>query len=220
LIKDPRTTNKFGIMQKHSIENLTKEIQKAVVKARTAAELATQSFTIAAEAEQKAKAAMQRAVAADKGCRVCDWGDRYIYSGEWGKNTPHGFGVLDTKGKHGFYYGQWRHGYFQGTGVYIFNVDKASLKYTGSFWRDLKHGPGIYEWKNGNKWICEMKQDAIRGYGIFEWPNRNVFEGFKGTMDKKCYTNNDKDRFGVEWQANGDEPKIGKWENGIFVESV
>jgi hypothetical protein len=206
--------------QKNSIENLPKEIQKTIVKARAAAELATQFFTIAAGAEQKAKEAMQRTVAGDKEYRVCDWGDGYIYSGEWGKNTPNGYGVLDTKGKHGFYYGQWRHGYRQGFGVFLFHPEQQSLNYSGAFWRDLMHGPGIYEWKQGNKWIGEMKQDTIRGYGIFEWPNGNLFEGFKGTMDKQCYTNNDKDRFGVEWRANGDEPKIGRWENGVFIKSV
>jgi MORN repeat len=207
-------------MIQHSIENLPKPIQKAVLKARAAAALVPQSVAFALEAEQKAKAAMQRAIAGEQGYRVSDWGDGYTYLGEWGKNTPNGFGVLDTNGKAGFYYGQWRHGYWQGHGVYLHKADQLSLKYTGTVWRDLRHGNGIYEWKQGNKWIGEMKQDSIRGYGIFEWANGNIFEGYKGTMDKRVYYSNDRDRFGAEWQANGDAPKIGRWENGVFVQLV
>jgi hypothetical protein len=205
-------------MAQQAIENLPKQVQKTVLKARAATALAAQSVTTALEAEQKAKAALQIAVEGDKGCRVADWGDGYIYSGEWGKNTPHGYGVLDTKGKHGFYYGQWRHAYRQGFGVFLFHPEQQSLKYSGTFWRDLMHGTGIYEWKQGNKWIGEMKQDEIRGYGVFYWANGNIFEGFKGTMDKLIRYSNAKDRFGVEWQANGDEPKIGRWDNGVFVQ--
>jgi hypothetical protein len=203
-------------MVKHSIEKFPKKIQQAVLKARAASELALHSFRQAPEAEQKAKAAIERAAAGDKGFRVSPWKEGCIYSGEWGRTVPNGYGVLDTQGKHGVYYGQWRNGFFQGVGIYIFSNDKLSLKYTGGFWRDLMHGPGIYEWKQGNKWIGEMKMDGIRGYGIFEWANGNIFEGFKGTMDKRIYRNNDKDGFGVEWQISGDEPKAGTWNNGVF----
>lgn len=203
-------------MIKYSIERLPEKIQTVVLKARAAEQMAKQSFTDALVAEQQAKDAMQRAGTGENGFKVSDWGDGYIYLGEWGKNTPHGYGVLDTKGKHGFYYGQWRHGYKQGFGVYIYNPDKQSLKYSGKFWRDLMHGVGIYEWKQGNKWSGEMKQDSIWGHGIFQWDDGRVFEGFKGTM-KNWRQSDPKDRFGVEWQPKGDFI-AGTWKSGVFIQ--
>ena len=209
---------------------LEKEIPKKFLvirdKAKLAATAAKNNFQLATEAETLALEAKEKALNDELGYKVtpfkCEMvngiAKNYIYYGQWGKNTPHGYGVLDASVTNkGYYAGQFRHGYFQGYGVYHFDIASKSLKYSGSFWRDLWHGYGIYEWKNGSLCTGQMKQHEIKGYAVFTRPDGYLFEGYRGNMKENRYGQNLFDKIGIEWDAETKKYNIGEWANNTFT---
>jgi hypothetical protein len=203
-----------------AIEFLPAKIRRLVDKARAAEQGALAAVQEAQQTAQRARDVSQAALRGEVGLRVSPYGDGYLYSGQWGRNTPHGIGQLDAASKGGVYLGQFHHGYFQGCGIFEFDPDKpgGSLRYTGTFWRDLRHGHGLYEWRSGARWLGQMKMEDHAGHGIYFFPDGRVFEGhFGGKPAHRHDTSQRNDRIGVQWQLDGAPPKIGAWVGGVFT---
>ena len=55
--------------------------------------------------------------------------------------------------------------------------------YIGHYKKGKKHGDGIYEWKNGDKYEGEFKNDMKDGKGIYYYSNGDIYDGYF-KMDK------------------------------------
>lgn len=42
-------------------------------------------------------------------------------------------------------------------------------KYSGMYKKDMKHGFGEFEWKNGSKYVGNYVKDKKQGYGDMKW---------------------------------------------------
>lgn len=200
-------------------DHLPPKIAKMVDKARAAEILALAAYEQAQRCAEAAREASHKAERGEAGYWVGQFGDGYTYAGQWGKSTPHGLGRLDATGKGSVYYGQFHHAYFQGYGVFEFDTCKpqGSLRYGGKFWRDLRHGVGIYEWHSGARWCGELKMEEICGYGIYFYPNGKIFEGQHGGKPAHRHDSSQRDhRTGVEWQLDGTS-KVGFWVANAFT---
>lgn len=98
-------------------------------------------------------------------------------------------GRLHGKGKETFsdgstFEGYYENGYMSGYGTYIYAGSGDS--YSGAFHKDLKHGQGIYRWKNGDCFSGEFVEGLICGKGVMTYTNGLVEEGeWKEEIDSK-----------------------------------
>ena len=50
-------------------------------------------------------------------------------------------------------------------------------RYVGEFKNDLKHGRGLYIWRDGKTYNGEWKNGKMDGKGEFYWPNGSIYRG-------------------------------------------
>jgi hypothetical protein len=97
-------------------------------------------------------------------------------SGHLGKYTgticphsgkPHGQGKLEYKGNKGIYQGEWNQGYWSGRGQ---QIKPNGDVYEGSFLDDVKHGVGVYRYRDNKRvfegrYVMGQRVDGQMAYG-------------------------------------------------------
>ena len=73
------------------------------------------------------------------------------------------------------YWGNWKDGKAEGTGVLYFN--DGSTMYQGNFSNDKKNGFGILYWSDGNRYEGNWIDDNRTGQGTFYWKNGDKYVG-------------------------------------------
>jgi hypothetical protein len=73
------------------------------------------------------------------------------------------------------YWGKWKDGKAEGTGVLYFN--DGSTMYQGNFSNDKKNGFGIQAWSDGNRYEGNWIDDNRTGQGTFYWKDGDKYVG-------------------------------------------
>ena len=75
-----------------------------------------------------------------------------------------------------YYIGQWKNGLKHGKGIYYYK--NGNIKYDGDFVNDKYEGNGKYIWEDGQYYIGEWKNGLRNGKGIYYYSNGNIkYEG-------------------------------------------
>ena len=93
--------------------------------------------------------------------------DGILYVGLFQDNKLTGKGLKYNLNKDSLYKGDFIDFKRNGNGIYI----RESSKYEGQFVCDKKHGHGKLEFKTGDVYIGEFKNNSISGYGKYIWQN-------------------------------------------------
>ena len=127
------------------------------------------------------------------------WSNGDQYDGEWYRSLKHGkgkdvfstgdqyegeyrYGRFDGNGtfkwKKGMIYkGQFKAGMRHGKGNWIENVNGEGATYAGDYYKDKKHGIGIYTWPSGNQYRGNYVNDKRNGYGEMYWTDGSFYKG-------------------------------------------
>jgi hypothetical protein len=162
------------------------------------------------------------------GVWILENGEEYI--GNWKENEMEGYGIhVDENGNQ--YIGNWKKGKKDIYGVYIL---VSNIKYEGEWKEEERTGYGVQTGTDGHKYEGEWKENRYDGYGIYSWETTST--EYKGEWKESkrngygvlTFTNGDKyegewkngkmDGYGILYDINGKKIKIGKWENGEFIE--
>lgn len=123
------------------------------------------------------------------------------YKGEWLNDKKHGFGIQinpdNTK-----YEGDWEDDTYTGRGtLWIKKTKKISdngsyvRQYVGSWYRNKRHGQGIFYYDNGEIYRGEWENNLRCGQGKFESKNGDIYNG--------NYYNDMKHGHGIMSYSNG-----------------
>ena len=122
-----------------------------------------------------------------------------------------------------FYYGDFKNGTYDGTGVYY--DAKYESRYTGPYIAGKRHGIGKLIYNSGNVYEGEFANDKRSGKGVFTWNDGSVYKGTftDGKLSGKgTYTSAKGEKYvgdfvdgnyngqGTYWYNNGD------WYQGGF----
>lgn len=114
---------------------------------------------------------------------------------------------------------------------YVIRDENNEEKYEGQIVRGLKHGQGVYIWRDGTVYRGYWNKDLEHGYGEKLFANGDIYRGYwkngafdgKGTYiwkDGHTYEGQWQDGFehgfGTKTSANGDK-NTGYWTYGEFV---
>jgi hypothetical protein len=127
------------------------------------------------------------------------WSNGDKYDGEWYRSLKHGrgkdtfhtgdsyegeyrYGKFEETGifkwsKGMVYKGQFKHGMRNGKGQWLENEDGSGATYNGEYFRDKKHGIGVYKWPSGNEYRGNYVNDKREGYGEMYWIDGSHYKG-------------------------------------------
>ena len=54
---------------------------------------------------------------------------------------------------------------------------KINYRNDGNGGPNIREGLGIFQYKNGDVYVGEFKNNKIDGYGIYRWKNNSVYDG-------------------------------------------
>lgn len=133
------------------------------------------------------------------GFGVHTWSNGDKYDGEWYRSLKHGkgkdtfhtgdsyegeyrYGRFDGTGifkwsKGMIYKGQFKHGMRQGKGLWMEHEDGSGANYNGEYYKDKKHGIGVYTWPSGNQYQGNYVNDKREGYGEMCWTDGSYYKG-------------------------------------------
>jgi hypothetical protein len=106
-------------------------------------------------------------------------GGIHSYSGSVDEQgRPHGYGerlnVAEGKNKGDIYYGEFRHGYFHGIGMYVWRLGERHI---GMWAADQLHGIGYHTYTNGDHYFGPYENLKKHGWGMYVFKSGIRFIG-------------------------------------------
>lgn len=113
--------------------------------------------------------------------------------------------IKRLESENGFYIGEVVGGNMEGKGDFNW---KTGDKYSGEWRNNLRSGKGTYSWADGDRYEGEWKNHMQEGRGLFYWSNGNRFEGLclNGLRHGK----------GIFYSKNGKIERQ-EWKNGKLI---
>ena len=154
----------------------------------------------------------------------------------WGEVSFKMFTKIPKERQGDQYIGEWQSGRFHGTGAYLYKGEtfRKNNLYIGDFAFDDPWGKGeyyIFNSKNKEKYIGEVRVGLMKGYGKLYLTNGDVFDGYFINNDFKrgSHIKSDGSKYTGKWllgKKNGDfeitDPQGNKssayYEEGIVVD--
>lgn len=93
----------------------------------------------------------------------------------------------------------------QGTFIYEY---KNGEVYIGNYKDDRRHGQGTFTWKDGTKYIGQWKNGKMNGIGTYAWKNGKDVGEFKNSM---------LNGFATRYDKKGNILKQGIWKDDKFL---
>ena len=107
------------------------------------------------------------------------YADGNIYDGEFRNDLKHGYGKLVYRPNtlvEESYEGMYDRGVRHGHGIYKYKQQEGII-YEGSWHRGLRHGKGTLRWSDGRFYRGDFIRERMTGRGLMVWPDGSQYEG-------------------------------------------